>query len=120
MPDAPREWTLAGRPKGKKKEQAPASRQCPTCFAVTAPLPTCPECGHEFVTAAREIEHVEGTLSEIDGDRLAALRTAPLRALLAEARDRDSLKEIARARGYKAGWVHHIMAERASRQEKAA
>ena len=116
MPDAPREWTLAGRPKGKKKEAPPASRQCPTCFAVTAPVPVCPECGHQFVTAAREIEHVDGTLSEIDADRLTALRQTKLHVLLKDARTEEDLREIAKAKQYKRGWVEHVLASRRQHQ----
>ncbi|CAB4126881.1 SSL2 DNA or RNA helicases of superfamily II [uncultured Caudovirales phage] len=117
MPDAPREWTLAGRAKGKKKEQPPASRQCPDCFAVTAPLPVCPECGHQFVTAAREIEVVDGTLSEIDADRLTALRQTKLHVLLKDARTEADLREISKAKGYKRGWVEHVLASRGERRD---
>jgi len=119
MPDAPRDWTLAGRERGKKKDPIEASRQCPSCFAVHTPAGECPECGHQYETAPREIEHVEGDLSEVDAARLTALRQRPLRELLRAAQDRDALKEIARARGYKPGWVHHIMQERAAKQGRA-
>lgn len=118
MPDAPREWTLAGK-KRREKDQVPPARQCPNCYAVHAPAPKCPECGHVYEAAPREIEHVDGALEEIDAARLAVLRTTPLRKLLSRARSRDELQEIARARGYKPGWVHHVMREREARRAAA-
>jgi len=118
MPDAPREWTLAGK-KRREKDAVPPTRQCPSCYAIHAPAPKCPECGHVYEAAPREIEHVDGALEEIDAARLAVLRTTPLRQLLSRARSRDELQEIARARGYKPGWVHHVMREREARRAAA-
>jgi superfamily II DNA or RNA helicase len=119
MPDADRQWSLAGKKKRDREKVDPA-RQCPECFSVHAPAPTCPECGHEYQIQAREIEAVDGALSEVDGERLAALRAAPLKALLAKAQSRAELAEIAKARGYKNGWVWHQMQERQQRAGVAA
>lgn len=120
MPEAAREWTLAGKKRRAKDEQPPPARQCPTCFAVHAPAPACPECRHVYEVAKREIEHVDGALQEVDGDRLAELRAKPLRELLRGASSRADLAEIAKAKGYAAGWVWHVMRERAARQQGAA
>lgn len=119
LPEAEREWTLAGKAK-KRGEQPPPTRQCPACFAVHAPAAACPECGHAYAAKPREIETVDGTLAEIDGERLAALRAAPLRQLLATAGSRAELQEIAKAKGYSPGWVWHVMRERAARRGAAA
>lgn len=119
LPDADREWTLAGKKK-RERDAVPPVRQCPECYAMHAPAPKCPECGHVYETAPREIEHVEGVLEEIDGERLARLRAAPLRQLLREAKDRGALQEIAQARGYKPGWVWHVLQQRRAAQEVAA
>ena len=117
MPDAARAWSLAGRERKGKREagEIEAARQCPTCFAVHAPAPECPECGHAYEAASREIKHVEGSLAEIDGSRLAALRAMPLRDALRDARTPDALELVRKARGYKPGWTRHILAGRAAR-----
>jgi superfamily II DNA or RNA helicase len=118
--DAPREWSLAGREKTKREsEQIEAARQCPACFAVHAPAAHCPECGHTYTTASREIEHVAGDLTDVT-DALAVRwgKHRPLRDVLREARDED-LPAIAKARGYKPGWVRHLRQFRAQRATRA-
>ncbi len=113
--DAPREWSLAGRVKKKKAAaEVEAARQCPACFAVHAPAPACPECGHEYPVQSREIAHVDGELSDVT-DTLAARwgKHRPLKDVLREARD-DDLPAIAKARGYHPKWVQH---QRAWRQQ---
>jgi DNA repair protein RadD len=120
-PEMPREWSLAGRPKKKRdQDDAPPARQCPECFAVHAPAPCCPECGHEYKSGGREIEHVAGELSEVT-DAMAARwgRHIPLSKVLRDARDED-LAAVARARGYKQGWVFHMRQQRAQRRAGAA
>ncbi len=120
-PEMPREWSLAGRPKKKRdQDDAPPARQCPECFAVHAPAPVCPECGHEYEVKAREIEHVAGELQDVT-DTMAARwgKHIPLSKVLRDARDED-LAAIARARGYKAGWVFHMRQQRAQRRAGAA
>lgn len=117
MPEAEREWSLAGK-KRKAKDAVPPTRQCPECFAVHSPAPTCPECGHTYETMAREVEHIEGNLAEVTEEVRARWgKHRPLSAVLREAKDED-LHAIAKARGYKAGWVFHMQAAR--RQRAAA
>lgn len=117
-PEMPREWSLAGRPRKPKAEQdeAPPARQCPECFAVHAPAPTCPECGFAYPTKAREIEHVAGELLDVT-DTMAARwgKHIPLSKVLRDARDED-LAAVARARGYKPGWVFHMRQQREARR----
>jgi len=119
MPDADREWTLAGK-KRRQRDAVPPTRQCTECFAVHAPAPACPECGHVYEMKAREIEAVEGLLVEMDAERSARLRGGPLSLLLRDAKSRDDVEAIRRARGYKPGWTHHIMASRSAVQKARA
>lgn len=122
LPDTPRQWSLDGR----AKKQPPASvRQCTKCFAMYPPQPVCPECGHCEVSAsddgpgaARELQQIDGDLAEVDQDRISYVRAAPLRDLLHRAKTEADLREIARIRGYKPGWIFHIMQQR--RGAKAA
>lgn len=118
-PDMPREWSLKGRPK-KEKEKVDPARQCPECFAVFAPAPTCPECGYVYPVKSREIDHVHGDLSDVTSDLAARFgRHVPLSKVLRGASDAD-LALIAKARGYKPGWVWHQRQQRAARRAEAA
>jgi DNA repair protein RadD len=116
MPDADRDWSLDGRP---KKQKAPPTKQCPECFAIHAPAPECPVCGHSYeseIKEAREMQVVAGQLAEIDAAALARLKSAPLHALLKTATTREDLEKIRKARGYKAGWIRHVLREREGAQ----
>jgi superfamily II DNA or RNA helicase len=110
LPDQEREWSLRGRPKRPGKE--PPVKTCPGCFGtIPAAALTCEHCGHVFKVEAREIDQRQGDLKELD---LEAVR----RARLAEVRDaktREQLEAIAAARGYKPGWVNHVLESRAAR-----
>lgn len=108
MPDAAREWTLAGRK--KKDRTAPAVRQCPECFAAHAPAKCCPACGHEYATGTatreRQPESAEGELIEVK-DILP-----PLKEQLKAANSYDDIEAIRKQRGYKAGWTRAVMAHK--------
>lgn len=118
MIEQPRAWSLDGRPKREAAEQA---TQCPMCFAVHHPAPECPECGHSYAKerdegAGREgPAEVEGELAEVVlPPELARWAGRPLRDVLREATDAD-LPDIAKARGYKRGWIFHQRQARAAR-----
>jgi DNA repair protein RadD len=49
---------------------------------------------------------------------MVRVRTAPLRILLAKAPGEAELREIARVRSYRRGWVHHVLRERAEAQAR--
>lgn len=60
-----REWSLDGaaaRKRKAKEDAKPRWRQCPKCYAVSEPSPTCPQCGHEYIITSRDIEQVAGEL----------------------------------------------------------
>jgi superfamily II DNA or RNA helicase len=121
MPEADQDWSLDGRK--KRPKVAVAVRQCPGCFAVHAPAPACPSCGHTYAAAPAakaELEIREGNLQEVDGSRFEAIRKAKLHELLKTAKTEDQLREIAKAKGYKRGWIQHILAARGQRQSVAA
>ena len=73
LPCDPRNWSLEGKPKGKRKKQDEEEnvniQQClqPLCYAVFRKGPSfCPNCGAELSGAGREIKQIEGRLSEVD------------------------------------------------------
>ena len=82
-----------------------------------------PEClGRPQEAASREIEEVAGRLVEFmdspewaGGASLALARGEELQALVNRARTVEQLKQIAKARGYKRGWIKHVLASRYQR-----
>lgn len=95
-----REWSLDGVKK-RDRERAPSVKVCPVCFAANATnAQACCECRHEFRSEVREMKVVPGELQELQ-----------MRARKREqgsATDLESLRELARQRGYKAGWAERV------------
>lgn len=112
LPDDDREWSLADREKKKRAEKSEVPvRQCEECYFVYRPAPKCPQCGHAPAVKAREIEVVEGTLTEV---------TAIPRAKFKEqgkAGSLDALIQLGRQRGYKSPefWARKVWASRQGR-----
>ncbi len=126
-PKTPRVWTLDAK---KRKQREAGVRQCKVCYQVfdAGASGECenranPEC--LFTSVVREVPSLD--LPQAVAGELVAAEDRPAwaggidilrasgpewRALLGRARTREQLQEIARARGYKPGWVHHILATR--------
>lgn len=123
LPTDPREWTLEGRPKGKAKKPSEAIplRVCPSCFAtIPSVCNPCSECGHEVPAARRELQVIDGTLRELDSQQTGAEMRRQERREVAQARTREELEAIARDRGYKAGWVAHMLQARGQHHGRRA
>lgn len=115
LPDEERDWTLKGRPR-KAGSKAPAVRQCPVCFACHLPRPICPECGHVYGAAPREIEERDGQLEQVNEKELKAARLKMRERLQKNAKTLDDLYKVAKQLGYKPEWaerVHHGRMRRA-------
>lgn len=117
LPDDPREWSLIGREdrKGKKNAENVATRQCPTCYAVSpGAAAKCRDCGHPFPIKPRKIEEVAGTLSEVEVARMR--RTAAREQAAAETL--EDLIRIGQSRGFKnaAGWARHVFDARQAKR----
>jgi superfamily II DNA or RNA helicase len=95
-----REWTLDGVEKQtKEKKEVSIHRQCEGCYCMYLRAePSCPECGWQ-PPAVNVIKQVDGELMEI--------RAKPLQLLLKNAKTREDLKKIQKARGYKPGFVYY-------------
>lgn len=123
MADEEREWTLDGivKKKGKKKEddKPPPIAQCPKCFLVHDPAPTCPACGHVYEARARALNEVDGELAEVTDEVAEQLRRKRQREV-ASARTLDDLNKIAAQRGYKPGWAKQVFAARQRKNSGAS
>ena len=114
------EWSLDGRPKRDPDEEF-AIKPCPRCNGVVEHStkvcylfrPDGSECGFVFGDAPvrrREIETVDGRLSEADLSEIVAQearRAAERRAQEGAARTPEALARIAQERGYEPGWAAH-------------
>jgi superfamily II DNA or RNA helicase len=115
LPDADREWTLAGRKRAASKSDGPPVKQCPLCYAVVAAAASvCRHCSYKFQVEQRPIEQVEGELAEVDKDFVREMR-------MREQGMADSLEKliaVGRSRGYKnpEKWAGTIMAHRKAKQ----
>jgi DNA repair protein RadD len=112
LPDDPREWCLDDREKRKRSAEAEvAIRSCTECFYVYRPAPKCPQCGHVPPVKAREIEVVEGTLTEIKAVPRAKFKEQ------GKANSLDALIALGRQRGYKSPefWARRVWASRQGR-----
>jgi superfamily II DNA or RNA helicase len=105
-PDAPHAWSLAGRDKETERAERELQRRCPECGAII-PLGSwhCLECGavlREPVPGRVEVEtHL------VPAERLAVMTYQ--QALLWAGRSEARLRLVAQARGYKRGWVWHVL-----------
>lgn len=113
LPDTPHEWSLLGRAKGASREASEWC--CQSCRLVQPMARACRECGEvppwigdDEEREGRSLRLVEGELQVVDPERIARLRSVPLRELLAGNPSREQLREIAQARGYKPGWIWHM------------
>ncbi len=106
--DAPRGWSL----QGKAKSETVLQLRCDGCGALV-PVESifCPECGtvlrepaRERIAALRQHQEIR-TGPLIETDRLAAMSYR--QALRWGGRDEHRLHQVARARGYKPGWVFY-------------
>jgi DNA repair protein RadD len=119
LPDTPRDWKLDA---SKKKLESMPTATCKACYQVFAvekgwrrgPCEDEPGClfAEREAVGKPELEIVDGTLEAMTPERLAALRSKPLRELLTGNETRAELEEIRKARGYAAGWVWHVLNER--------
>lgn len=112
LPDEPREWSLEGIVKKKKKKgdkEDPKVKQCDKCYAIHEPAPACPVCGHTYEKAKRSNtpNQVEGDLEEITETAKMMLQKAKAQEV-GRAKTLEELEAIGRARGYLPGWARKV------------
>jgi superfamily II DNA or RNA helicase len=121
MPDAVREWSLAGEKKTKKSIAESGIRviQCPSCYAMFEPNPEnkCTECGELMKIESREIQQVEGELVRLSDEEIAVeKRTRQIE--VAKSQTLEELLKIEKDRGYKRGWAKRMFMVRAEKMLK--
>lgn len=140
-----REWTLEGETRRAKKDDGLlplTNKQCPKCYAMHAPAPSCPHCGEVYDTK-RMIQQVAGELVPLNASAIvradawaqcphcARVHRADLgkcpacnkdhakerRVEVGRADTLESLIAVGRSRGYKnpAFWARHILKARGNR-----
>jgi superfamily II DNA or RNA helicase len=129
LPDAPRTWTLADKP--RKETEPPGYRQCPRCYLIVEPRRR-PDCGdgdcplaHPPEERGRTIEHVEGRLEQIEVgdlrwakgiDIATAAGPSYARLLRLAGIDPAKLAQIARIRGFKPAWARYQLLRQRGRR----
>ena len=111
IPDQPRTWSLQGRTKERKGLVADLPvRVCPQCYGVHRPsLRICPYCQFAHPLDSRIPEEADIILKEMEQKRREMKRA------VGRARSVEDLERIRQERGYKPGWVEHILRTRNNR-----
>lgn len=114
-PNEDRDWSLHGRLKKKREKAAEpliAVRQCPSCHFAFKPLPVCPQCKYEFPIQYRQVDEIDGELTEMTEEDFSQ----KMRMQQGMARDVESLMKVGIARGMQPGkaahWARIVMAAR--------
>lgn len=123
LPHEPRDWTLDGRERGQRSTEL-TTVTCPSCYAVwPANTSTCEDCEHSFDLAreaarsqgdgsnARQLAQTDGSLQELTPEMIEA-RRVQRQLELRQARTREELEALAAQRGYRRGWVDHVLNSR--------
>jgi len=103
LPNTPREWSLES--KKKKKQNSIFAKQCPDCqYVMPSAYTICPECGHEWETEKEKVDY------EVDKSAELIEIDTSIQLDLDRPEDCTTMKELhelAKRRGYKAGWAFH-------------
>ena len=108
FPDREREWLLEGHPHKKGESEQPL-KICKNCFAaVSISARVCPICGAEFDFEKHDKQKVDTDLVKLDGakERVKYYLTPN------ECTTVEELKEYAKMKGYKPGWVYYQQKQR--------
>lgn len=112
FPDENREWSLDGIAYRKKtnNETNINIRTCPNCFHVHKPSPKCPLCGHVYVNGQKLPSVKEDAkLKEIETARkLKEEQIIKRKREQSSCNTLEALREYARKKGYKPGYVKHV------------
>ena len=108
-----RDWSLDGirkRAKRGPQDDVASTRQCPQCFAVHTPSPTCPQCLHVYEIKDRIPDVVDGELEELKAREAIRGRKREQ----GTAQTLEDLIRVGKARGMKNpyGWANNVFKAR--------
>ncbi len=108
-----RDWSLDGvrkRVRNGHQDDVADTRQCPECFAVHTPSPTCPQCLHVYEIKDRIPDVVDGELEELKAREAVKQRKREQ----GTAQSLEDLIKVGKARGMKNpyGWAHNVFKAR--------
>ena len=114
LPDEPREWELGDGEVWERRKKKPKPRECPQCHTMFYGR-KCPECAYQSPLA--EVEETRTDLVVAKGrpepnEKRPNRRSDVWRELGIAKRQPDvraAVEAIAKRRGYKPGWVGHIL-----------
>lgn len=120
--DEPREWSLEGDVKRKKKKKTEDEggrvMQCESCYAMHEPASVCPVCGHVRKIKERTIAHdADGELRELTAGDVLMMRKKKAQEV-GRADTLEKLLEIEVERGYKRGWAKHAWQHKKNKKEE--
>jgi DNA repair protein RadD len=114
LPDADREWSLAGRDRKAKVKPEESVRQCERCYAAyPSRVHKCPECGWTPAPMTRMVDAVDGELQEVDREAQREREAELRRQVQGRARTVD---ELMSKLGMNERQAKHVME---AREEKA-
>ena len=125
MPDEPREWSLSGDVRSSRAasqdQEMVKIKSCPKCFSIHNPAPKCPECGHVYeVKAKKPMKQVDGALVEMTPEMEARIaEQKSKRREQGHAQSLEDLLELAKIRGHKPSWAHHVFNARRAKSQVA-
>lgn len=108
LPNADRDWSLKGIEKTKKKTKLgePTTRTCDDCYATFWSVERiCPMCGYENKPTKEEIEIIREI--QLEERRQEVASKVETFVTSDQCQTVEELKEFAKQRGYKPGWVYH-------------
>lgn len=118
MPDQDRQWSLEGvarKASADDGERVQRMRTCMSCYAMNPVWRTdCEQCHAPFEATREQPKQTEGELVEITEAQKEQMRRDTRLAVNA-ARTREELEAVAKAKGYKPGWVFMKMQARQRR-----
>ena len=98
-------WSLEGFSyQGKREKQKPDIIRCCSCGTLHKRAPSCPECGYQHPYEGRDIEEVEAELAEVAREQARLKKKQEVW----QAQTLEGLIELAKTRGYKESWAHHV------------
>jgi len=89
-------------------------KQCPVCYVAHLPAPACPKCGHVYTVNTRQLEQVDGELTDVT-EAARAAEEERRRERMRQQGQAQSVKELM-ALGHNKFAAERIITSRAEKQ----